>query len=207
MTGRITCVVADDHPPIVDAVSRVLAARGLDVVAQAYDGPEALAKIRATRPQVALVDINLPGMSGLDVAREGSRIVGETHIVLYTGGGDVALVREAIDTGARGFVLKTASLDEVARAIRIVAEGGTYIDAVLAAELTRAAATTTRGLTPRERDVLRLLADGLEYADIAARLYLSPETVRVHVRKAVEKLDANSRTHAVAEAIRQRLIT
>jgi DNA-binding NarL/FixJ family response regulator len=133
--------------------------------------------------------------------------VPETAILLYTGYGDRALLTEALDAGVQGFVLKEAPMDDLLRAVRSVAEGTTYVDPVLAGTL---AAASVGGdmpqLTQRERDVLRLLADGLSNEEIGKRLFISAETVRTHVRKAMDKLDADTRTQAVARALRDRLI-
>jgi DNA-binding NarL/FixJ family response regulator len=129
-------------------------------------------------------------------------------LLLYTGYGDRALLAEALDAGVRGFVLKEAPLEDLVRAVDIVAGGGTYVDPVLAGALVNAKLTSALPeLTQREREVLRALADGLSNEEIGRRLFISPETVRTHVRKAMAKLDADTRTQAVATALRQSLIT
>jgi DNA-binding NarL/FixJ family response regulator len=128
-------------------------------------------------------------------------------VILYTAYGDRALLTEALDAGARGFVLKEAPLAELVRAVELVAEGRTYVDPVLAGVVTGGAATEkVLNLTQRERDVLRLLADGNSNEAIGKTLFISPETVRTHVRKAMTKLDADTRTQAVATALRMSLI-
>jgi DNA-binding NarL/FixJ family response regulator len=204
----ITAVVADDHPAMLAAVCDVLTEAGIDVVASARNGEEALAQIEARRPRVALVDVRMPRMSGVELAREAVRRAPETALVFYTAYGDRALVLEGLDVGVRGFILKEAPLQDLVRAIELVAGGGTYVDPVLAGLVASAAATTkVPALTQREREVLRLLADGLSNEEIGKALFISPETVRTHVRKAMEKLDADTRTEAVATALRQRLIT
>jgi two-component system response regulator DevR len=141
------------------------------------------------------------------VAHRVARTTPETAIVLYTGFGDQALLADALDAGIRGFVLKEAPLADLVRAIETVAAGGIYVDPVLGGAI--AIAQVQKGaprLTDRERDVLRLLADGHSNERIGERLFISPETVRTHVRKAMHKLDADTRTQAVAIAIRQQLI-
>lgn len=204
---EITCVIADDHPPIELLLAYYLEQHGIAVVAHAGDGRRALAAIRETRPQVALLDIRMPGLTGIEIARELAREQSSTGVVLYTGYGNRGLLVDALDVGARGFVQKEAALDEVVRAIRVVASGETYIDPVLAATLaTPAAAASSQDLTPRERDVLRLLADGLSNEAIGKKLYIAPDTVRAHLRKAMTKLAASTRTEAVAKALRQSLI-
>ena len=201
------CVVADDHPAVLDAVSAFLESRGIRVSGRARDGNEALALLAAEQPAVALLDIRMPGASGIDVARQAGRAAPGTAIILYTGFSDRELLTEALDAGVRGFVLKEAPLDDLVRAVETVAAGGTYVDPVLGGVLASSEATSRiPKLTQREREVLRLLADGLGNDEIGRRLYISPETVRTHVRKAMDKLDADTRTQAVAEALRLSLI-
>ena len=205
--SAITCLVADDHPAVVEAVADVLEQNGIDVVGRARDGEEALTKLEATRPRVALLDLRMPGLSGIEVAQRIARSSPETAVILYTAFGDRALLTEALDAGARGFVLKEAPLSEVVRAVELVAGGKTYVDPVLAGVLASGAATDRMAtLTERERQVLRLLADGQTNEEIGRALFISPETVRTHVRKAMTKLDADTRTQAVATALRQSLI-
>ena len=203
----INCLVADDHPAMLRAVTEILQATGVQVIAEAVDGEEALAKIETRKPDVALVDIRMPRLSGVEVARRAARASPDTAVILYSGYGDKALLLEALDAGARGFVLKEAPLVDLHRAIEIVADGGTYVDPVLAGALATSEATSKlRSLTQRERDVLRLLADGQSNEEIGKALFISAETVRTHVRKAMAKLEADTRTEAVAKALRQRLI-
>jgi DNA-binding NarL/FixJ family response regulator len=203
----IACLIADDHPAVVQAVSDVLESAGIRVSATARDGQDALAAIEADPPDVGLLDLRMPRLSGIEVARHLARAESPTAVILYTAFGDRALLVEALDAGARGFVLKEAPLAEVVRAVQLVAGGRTYVDPVLAGVLSSSAATGKMvALTERERDVLRLLADGLSNEEIGRELFISPETVRTHVRKAMAKLDADTRTQAVATALRQSLI-
>lgn len=192
----------------MSAVCDYLTEEGFEIVARARNGTEAVEKLQSTTPQVAIVDFQMPGMSGTEVVRQASRIAPDTAMILYTGAGDQALVVEAVDAGARGFVLKEAPLSDLVRAVETVAAGGTYVDAVLAGALTSAKATGRLvELTEREREVLRLLADGYAYEEIGKELFIAAETVRTHVQKAMRRLDASTRTQAVATALRQSLIT
>lgn len=203
-TDRITCLVADDHPAVLDSISRVLASQGFDVVGQARDGDDAVREIEAKKPQVSIVDVRMPGLSGIAVAR---RVLRHTAVILYTGYTDRALLVEALDADVRGFVLKEAPLADLSRAIEIVAKGGVYVDPVLAGVLASGEATQQLSmLTQREREVLRLLADGLRNEEIGRRLHIASETARAHIRNAMRKLDADTRTHAVALALRESLI-
>ena len=193
---------------MVEAVADVLTEHGLTIVGRARDGEEAIAKIETRRPDVALVDVRMPRVGGIEVARRVAESAPDTAVILYTAYGDRALLTDALDAGARGFVLKEAPLVDLARAVTLVASGGTYVDPVLAGFLATSRATEKLpSLTHRERDVLRLLADGHSNEEIGKRLYISPETVRTHVRKAMQKLDADTRTQAVATALRQSLIS
>jgi DNA-binding NarL/FixJ family response regulator len=203
----VTCVVADDHPAVLEAVAEFLVQGGVEVVARARDGEEALEKIEQRKPQVALVDVRMPKLDGIELARRAHRSAPDTGIVLYTGYGDRALLTEAFDAGVRGFVLKEAPMDDLLRALQSVAAGGTYVDPVLAGALASSMGTKVPQLTQRERDVLRLLADGLANEEIGKRLFISAETVRTHVRKAMAKLDADTRTQAVTRALRDQLIS
>ena len=203
----ITCVVADDHPAVLEAVAEFLVQGGIEVIARARDGEEALERIEQRKPQVALVDVRMPKLGGIELTRRAQRSTPDTSILLYTGYGDRALLTEALDVGVRGFVLKEAPMDDLLRAVESVAAGGTYVDPVLAGTLAASSiGNKLPELTQRERDVLRLLADGLANEEIGKRLFISAETVRTHVRKAMDKLDADTRTQAVARALRDRLI-
>jgi DNA-binding NarL/FixJ family response regulator len=204
----ITCVVADDHPAVLEAVVEFLTHAGIDVVGRARDGDEALEQIERLKPQVALVDLRMPKLGGIELTRRSRRSAPETAILLYTGYGDRALLTEALDAGVGGFVVKEAPMDDLLRAVTSVADGTTYVDPVLAGTLAASSVgSTVPQLTQRERDVLRLLADGYANDEIGRQLYISAETVRTHVRKAMDKLDADTRTQAVARALRDHLIS
>jgi len=147
-------------------------------------------------------------LSGVEVTRLLAASGSPTRVVLYTGYGDRALLNDALDAGVHGVIDKEAPLEDLLRAIRIVAEGGTYLDPGSGA-LLLAGRVTTRplALTTREREVLRLLAAGLTNELIGVELGISPQTVRTHVQKAIEKLGATTRTQAVATALRESLIS
>jgi DNA-binding NarL/FixJ family response regulator len=206
MGNQITCLVADDHPAILRSIGAFLEDEGIEVSGLAQTGGEALRMLEIRRPQVALIDQRLPDLNGIDVIRQAKRIGVDTAILLYAGDADTALAREAMDAGGSGVLLKEAPLADVARAIAVVASGSTYLDPVLAGALASPATAATE-LTKREREVLRDLADGLTNVEIGAKLFLSPETVRTHVRKARVRLNAKTRTQAVAKAMRDGMIS
>jgi DNA-binding NarL/FixJ family response regulator len=202
--ATISCVIADDHPAVLDSISRLLAERGADVVAAVRDGEDMVRALEEHRPQVAIVDLRMPGLNGIGVAR---RAPEGTWVILYTGHSDRDLLVEALDAGVRGFVLKEAPLSDLWRAIETVARGDVYVDPVLAGVLASGVGTGNLAmLTAREREVLRLLADGLRNEEIGRELQIAPETTRAHIRNAMRKLDADTRTQAVATALRQSLI-
>ena len=203
------CVVADDHPAIVDAISRFLdSSSDFELVGRAADGEEAYRLITTRTPDVAILDVRMPRRSGIELVRQLTADHSATATILYTGYPDRAFLLEALDAGARGFLLKEAPLEDLSRAIKLVAGGGTYVDAALAGVLAGPeAAGRLVTLTQRERQILRMIADGMRNESVAAALNLSPHTVRTHVTKAMEKLEADTRTQAVASAIRQSLIS
>jgi DNA-binding NarL/FixJ family response regulator len=201
----VTCVIADDHPAVLDAISHYLESQGVRVLARASTGDQALQAIRQHRPAVALLDVRMQGMSGVDVVRKARSFFPETRAIIYTGFEDRGLVGLALDAGAAGFVLKEAPLTELARAVAVVAEGGIYADAD-ATDLLAPAPADPPSLTPREQEVLGHLADGKTNDKVAQELGISPETVQSHVRNAMGKLGADTRTEAVATALRQSLI-
>jgi DNA-binding NarL/FixJ family response regulator len=193
---------------MVEAVCAFLTEHGIEIAGRAQNGHEALEKIEARKPDVALVDLRMPRISGVEVARRAAGSSPETAVVLYTAYGERAHLLEAIDAGARGFVLKEAPMADLGRAVEMVAGGAVYVDPVLASTFARSgAADRLQTLTQREREILRLLADGHSNEEIGKRLFISAETVRTYVRKAMKKLEADTRTEAVAKALRQSLIT
>jgi DNA-binding NarL/FixJ family response regulator len=201
-----TVVVADDHPAVLASVSRYLEARGLRVVGRATNGDEAVALVESLRPMLALIDLRMPKLAGTAAIKRLARTTPQTAAVAYSGYADRALLVESLDAGARGFVLKDAPLEELPRALDVVRGGGMYIDPALADVVLRAADGDAR-LTARERDVLRLLADGYANEAIGKELFISPDTVRTQLGVAMAKLGAATRTQAVAIALRDSLIS
>jgi two-component system, NarL family, response regulator LiaR len=207
IAARPTCVVADDHPPVLESVSRYLDTQGFRVVGRASTGDEALALIESQRPSVAVLDLRMPGLAGASVIRRTTRTTPQSCSLVYSGFGDAALLNEVLDAGARGYVLKEAPLDALVRALGTVAGGGMYVDPALADVLIRALPSRDLGLTARERDVLRLLADGHSNESIGRELFISPDTARTQLGTAMAKLGVSTRTQAVAAALRHELIS
>ena len=207
---ELSCVVADDHPSVLDAICRVLEQDEIRVVARAADASDALAQVKRHAPDVALLDVAMPGLGGVEATKQVRESSPATRIVLYTGHGERELVADALAAGAHALVLKSAPLAELAKAIKIAAEGGIYIDQSLAGVLlpneTMTRPENGPKLTDREHEVLRLLADGNTNEQVAKTLTISADTVQTHVRNAMKKLRADTRTQAVATAMRQSLI-
>ena len=205
--AKPTCLIADDHPPVLETIARYLAAHGFRVVGRASTGEDALALIETHRPMLAVLDARMPGLSGTNVVRRVGRTTPQSSCVVYSGFADAAVLTEALDAGARGFVLKDAALESLVRALEVVAGGGMYIDPALADVLIGLSSARELGLTPRERVVLRLLADGHSNESIGRELFISPDTARTQLAGAMAKLGASTRTQAVAEALRDALIS
>jgi DNA-binding NarL/FixJ family response regulator len=205
---RLRLLVADDHPAILDAVAQFVAGENdIELIARATDGEHALRLINDRQPDVAVLDIRMPKLGGIDVLKRLAESEIMTAVILYTGYPERSLLLESLDAGARGFLLKESPLADLMRAIRIVAGGGIYVDPVLAGVLAGPLATERLPtLTKREREILRLLADGMRNEQVASVLSISPLTVRTHVKNAMTKLEADTRTQAVASALRQSLI-
>lgn len=195
-----TCLVADDHPALVSAVCAYLSANGFEVVGSAPDGRRAVSLATETKPELALVDYRMPRLAGGDLVRKLKEVSPRTAIAVYTADADEAVAQEVTDAGAVALVLKEAPLADLVRALESARAGVTYLDPAL--RHARPGAT----LTARELDVLQLLAEGLHHEQIGARLGITSETVRSHLRKASDRLGATTRTQAVATALRLGLI-
>ena len=200
------CVIADDHPAMLHAVADFLESSDVDVVATAVDGPSAVAAVEEHAPDAALVDFRMPRLAAVDLLNALHDRAPETRVIVYTAEADEAVVRGALGAGAAGVLLKGSPLPDVVRAIASVVEGATFLDAALAGFAVGVDASKPV-LTEREASVLTLLAEGLTHEEIGARLSISAETVRTHVRKACARLGAATRTQAVATAIRMGLIS
>lgn len=191
----IRIVLADDETLIRDAVAQLLDLEDdLDVVAVAGSGTEALAVLRREQPDVAVLDLQMPGADGIEVAEALPREVPGCGVVIVTGHGRPGYLKKALGVGVRGFLPKTASAAVLAAAVRQVADGGRYVDPELAAD---AIAAGESPLTPREADVLELAADGARVEEIAQRAALAPGTVRNYLSSAVAKLGVTNRHEAV----------
>jgi two-component system nitrate/nitrite response regulator NarL len=207
---RIRVLVADDHPAMRGALSRLVREDpGLELVAEAGDGEEAIALIKSTTPHVALLDVRMPRLDGLAIVARLRAAGSSSRVLLISGGDDTVVAHEAIAQGAAGFLSKDAEEAEIAQAIAAVARGRSVLSPTLQSgvlDLIRTRAGGTTQLSGRERELLELAAAGLTTGEIAGRLHLSPNTVKTYWQRLYEKLGANDRASAMAEAIRRGLL-
>ena len=202
----LNVVIVDDHVALRRGMEMLLRRNGHHVVGAADDAESAESLIMRRRPDVALIDLALPRESGAELTRRLLQADPEVRIVLYTGVSDERLLLDGLDAGAAGFALKSGDPEELEEAIRTVADGGEWIDPRLEPLLERRNGNGNghgHVLSPREREILGLLSKGLSGEEAARQLFLSPETVRTHVRNAMNKLGAATRVHAVALALQR----
>ena len=175
---------------------------GMDVIASAGNMAAGVDVVDHTHPDVAIVDIRLPDGSGIDLTRELLAREPSLGVILYTGDSDLDLLYDGLDSGARGYALKAGSIEELIAAVERVADGGTYVDPRLDRVLLSERATSRLPqLSPREREIMHLMAEGLTAQDIGEQISVSVETVRTHVRNVIRKLQARNRVHAIAIAL------
>ncbi len=204
-------VVGDDHPMFRDGVVRALrSSDSIAVVAEADDGTSALAAIRAHRPDVALLDYRMPGMDGAEVAAAVLRDALPTRVLLISAHDESAIVYRALQDGATGFLPKESTRSELVSAVLDCANGRDVVAPSLAAglagEIRRRAEPDGPALSPREREVLALIAAGRSIPAMAKELFLAPSTVKTHVQRLYEKLGVSDRAAAVAEAMRRKIL-
>ncbi|WP_407566548.1 response regulator [Streptomyces sp. 184] len=211
-------MVVDDHPMWRDAVARDLQAAGFDVVATAGDGPQAVRRARAAVPDVLVLDLNLPGLPGVQVCKEVVGAQPAVRVLVLSASGEHADVLEAVKSGATGYLVKSASTEELIDAVHRTAQGDPVFTPGLAGlvlgEYRRLAGEPVAEsagepevpkLTDRETEVLRLVAKGLSYKQIAERLVISHRTVQNHVQNTLGKLQLHNRVELVRYAIERGL--
>ena len=212
----IRVMVVDDHPMWRDAVERDLQDAGFDVVAVAANGNEALARFPAARPQVVVLDLQIPGPNGVAVTAEVVRQDPTARVLILSASGEQADVLEAVKAGATGYLVKSASRSELIAAVRRVAQGDTVFTPGLAGlvlgefrRMLEAPADTRRSgdgdLTDRETEILKMVAKGMSYKQIAERLVISHRTVQNHVQNTLRKLQMHNRVELTRYAIAQGL--
>ncbi|HEV2236481.1 MAG TPA: response regulator transcription factor [Ktedonobacterales bacterium] len=206
----ITILVADDHPIVCDGLTAVLSTQpDFAVVGAAYNGAQAVERTAELRPDILLLDLAMPDLSGVEVLRQLAERGVATHAIVFTAYDSDERIVSAVRAGARGYLLKGTPREELFRAIRVVHAGGSLLEPLVATKLLRQVsqpAPLGGALTPRERDVLDLLAQGNPNKTIARALGISERTVKFHVTAIMHKLGAENRTEAVTLAAQRGLI-
>jgi two-component system nitrate/nitrite response regulator NarL len=208
---RISVLIADDHPVFRQGLVDAIQGRPeLELAGQADNGKSALAEIQRLEPDVAVIDMKMPGLDGMEVMKAVVDDELKTRVLFLTGFLEGAIAYEAVEAGARGYISKDSSSDVICDAIAAVASGevvmGAEIQNSIAQEIRRRAPVEKSPLSEREREIVELTADGHSVADIAERLYLSPATVKTHLQRVYQKLGVSDRAAAVAEAMRRGLV-
>jgi DNA-binding NarL/FixJ family response regulator len=199
--STIRLLLADDHTMVRQSMRRSMEAEGFEIVAEAGDGEEAVRLAAELRPDVVLMDVSMPVLDGLDAARAVRERSPSTQVVMLTMHVDADIVRRALAAGAVGYLTKDCSIDEVASAVRMAADGEGGVSGALAAAMQREAAKEQL-LSSREVEVLQLVAEGMSPPEVAGALFISVKTVKNHLSNIYEKLDARDRTQAVLKGLR-----
>ena len=206
MPDEITCLIVDDHEVVREGLRLSLSREShIRVIGEASEGAAAVALVERRRPKVVIMDVRMPGMDGLEATKQITQNTPDTNVLIFTAYSERSLLGRGLDSGAKGYILKEAPHATLVRAIEKVAAGESFVDpALMPSFLT--GKDQQEMLTAREREILQLLADGMSNADAAARLFISQETVKSHVRHILANLEADTRTHAVAIALRDAMI-
>ena len=206
----ITVSIVEDNDQLRATLARVIGrAEGFESVGQHATAEDALAHLPKERPNVVLMDINLPGMSGVECVRRLKQILPETQVMMLTAYEDTEIIFNSLAAGASGYMLKRTPKAELLDAIREVSRGGSPMTTHIARKVVQSfqrapsAGQTTEDLSAREQEVLDLLSQGFMYKEIADKLGISFETVRTYIRRIYEKLHVRTRTEAVAKVLRR----
>jgi DNA-binding NarL/FixJ family response regulator len=208
MTRPIRLLIADDHPVVRDGLRAMLATQSdMEVVAEATTGTEAVARARALRPDVVLMDLQMPQLDGPGAIAALQRHEPDVHVLVLTTYDTDADITRAIDAGATGYLLKDAPRDQLFAAIRSAAKGESALSPSVATRvLGRMRAPAEEALSPRELDILTVVARGLSNKDIGRRLHISEATVKTHLLRIFAKLGVDDRTAAVTAALERGII-
>jgi DNA-binding NarL/FixJ family response regulator len=205
----IEILVADDHPVVRDGLSAILSTQpDFHIAGEAASGPEALAMASEKKPDVLLLDLEMPGMDGVEVLKRLRQSQPEVKTIVFTAFDTDERILNAVQAGARGYLLKGAPRSELFEAVRIVYGGGSLLQPVVASRLLERLSTPApvEELTAREEEVLVLLAQGKQNKEIARELSITERTVKFHISAILGKLEAGNRTEAVSIAVQQGLI-
>ncbi len=209
----IRILVADDHPVVREGlIAKLNTQADFEIVGEAAHGEEVVQKAKALRPDVVLLDLEMPKMDGVEALRQLRETAPEVRALVFTVFDTDERIIEAVRAGAQGYLLKGAPRSEVFKAIRIISEGGSLLEPVVAAKVLRHMSSDTprrtpQTLTPRESEVLQCLGRGLTNKEIAEALFISERTVKFHVSAILDKLGAGNRTEAVTLAAHRGLLS
>ena len=208
MATGTRCLVVDDHSVLAEGLAILFGdADDLELIGTASSGEQAIEAVRELQPEIVLMDVRLPGIDGVSTVKRIHQVAPSVQFVMFTAYGDKRLLSDAIAAGARGYVMKGSPPADLLRAIRSVAEGQAFVDPSLSPALLMAdGAPADQPLSEREREILQLLAEGFHTEEVARRIGLSVETVKSDTKRVIAKLQAGTRTHAVAIALRQAII-
>lgn len=207
MSDPTRCLTVDDHPTVRQGLSLLFGEHDdIDLVSEAESGEEALDAVARDEPEVVIMDVRLPGIDGISAVKRIAQSFPEVKTVIFSAYGDKRLLSDAISAGARGYVMKCSPPEDLVRAVRTVASGRPFVDPSLSPALIATGPASDGPLSEREREILQLLASGLHTEKVAGRIGLSAETVKSDTKRAIQKLEADTRVHAVAIALRKALI-
>ncbi|MBV8693229.1 MAG: response regulator transcription factor [Actinobacteria bacterium] len=200
----IRLLLADDHTMLREGLRRSMEGAGFDVVGEASDGDEAVRLAEELHPDVVLMDVSMPVMDGIEATRLLREKTTDTQVVMLTMHADADLIVKAVRAGASGYLVKDCTTDEVARTVRMAANGETSISPELAESMLQEAQDEI--ISKREVEVLQLIAEGASTPEVAERLYISLKTVKNHLASIYQKLDSRDRTQAVVRAVKMGII-
>jgi DNA-binding NarL/FixJ family response regulator len=207
MTEPTRCLAVDDHDAVRQGLGLMFGAeRDLELVGTVERGEEVLDAIEREQPEVVIMDVRLPGIDGISALKRIGQTAPGVKTVVFSAYGDKRLLSDAISAGARGYVMKGSPPEDLLRAVRAVSAGKPFVDPSLSPALLMAQGMADAPLSEREREILQLLAEGYHTEEVARRIGLSAETVKSDTKRAINKLEADTRVHAVAIALRKAII-